>query len=104
MEDKLQPYRQPIVTAGGIILGFSLNFSSEFVKSDTRNDNWAILIGIFMLTGIILIIIAITRVLKINYPKEHIEIYYNKTLSVFIAGIVVSFIGVLIKMVQTFLN
>jgi Na+/melibiose symporter-like transporter len=104
MEDKIQPFRQPIVTGGGILLGFILNFASEFVKSDTRNDSWAILIGIFILTGVILIIVSITRVLKINYPREHAEIYYNKTLSMFIAGIAISFIGVLIKMVQTFLN
>jgi hypothetical protein len=35
MEDKIQAFRQPLVTATGIILGFILNFASSFVKTDS---------------------------------------------------------------------
>ena len=34
MEDKIQAFRQPLVTATGILLGFILNFMSSWVKSD----------------------------------------------------------------------
>ena len=34
MEDKIQTFRQPMVTATGIILGFVLNFVASWVKTD----------------------------------------------------------------------
>lgn len=36
MDDRLQPYRQPMVTATGIILGFVLNFASSWVEGDSQ--------------------------------------------------------------------
>ena len=40
MEDKLQAFRQPIVTATGILLGFILNFAANWVKSDSAMPDW----------------------------------------------------------------
>lgn len=34
MEDKLQSYRQPMVTGTGITLGLVLNFEAGWVKQD----------------------------------------------------------------------
>ena len=52
MEDKIQAYRQPLVTATGIILGFILNFASSFVKTDSPlSEIAAYIIGICVLTG-----------------------------------------------------
>lgn len=54
MEDKIQAFRQPLVTATGIILGFTLNFASSFVKSDSPiSEITGYLIGICILIGII---------------------------------------------------
>jgi hypothetical protein len=36
MEDKIHGFRQPMVTATGIILGFVLDFVANWVKSDGR--------------------------------------------------------------------
>ncbi len=104
MEDKIQSYRQPMVTATGIILGFILNFASTFVKSEsTIGDFLAYIVGICILTGIIFLIIALSRILKMKYPKENAENYYQKTLNFFLFGVSISFIGVMIDMFANFM-
>ncbi|AGA77869.1 hypothetical protein [Echinicola vietnamensis] len=102
MEDKIQPFRQPIITGGGIILGFILNFAAEFVKTDTKHNTLAFIIGGFTLIGVIFIIISMARILNFNYPKDKADIYYQKTYLFFIMGIIFSFIGVFINMTITF--
>lgn len=105
MEDKIQAFRQPLVTATGIILGFILNFASSFVKSDSPiSEITGYLIGICILIGIIFLIIVLSRVLSMKYPKEKAEEYYQKTLNYFIFGVSVSFVGVLIDMFANFMT
>lgn len=105
MEDKLQAFRQPLITATGIILGFILNFASTFVKTDSPlTDFTAYLIGICILTGIISLIIVLSRVLKMKYPKDNAEKYYQKTLCLFLFGVSISFAGVLIEMFANFMS
>ena len=49
MEDKIQAFRQPLVTATGIILGFILNFASSFVKSESSvSDFTSYVIGFLL--------------------------------------------------------
>lgn len=104
MEDKIQAYRQPLVTATGIILGFLLNFVSTFVKSDSPfQEIVAYIIGVCTLIGIICLIIVLNRVLRFNYPKDRVEEYYQKTLNLFIFGVSTAFIGVLIDMFAHFM-
>jgi hypothetical protein len=105
MEDKIQSYRQPLVTATGIILGFILNFASTFVKSDSPlSEIIAYFIGVCILVGIIFLIIVLSRVLKMKYPKEDAELYYEKTLNYFLFGISISFVGVMIDMFVNFMT
>lgn len=105
MEDKIQAYRQPLVTATGIILGFILNFASTFVKTDSPiSEITGYLIGICILIGIICLIIVLNRILKMKYPKERAEKYYQKTLNYFIFGVSISFIGVIIDMFVNFMT
>ncbi len=105
MEDKIQAYRQPLVTATGIILGFILNFSSSFVKSgSTISGILDYIIGICILVGIIFLIIVLSRVLQMQYPKEKAEQYYQRTLNFFIFGVSISFIGVMIDMFTNFVE
>lgn len=104
MEDKIQAYRQPLVTATGIILGFILNFASSFVKTDNSlSDMIAYITGICILTGIICLIIVLGKVLKMKYPKEKAEEYYQTTLNYFIFGVSISFVGVMIDMFANFM-
>ncbi len=105
MEDKIQTYRQPLVTATGIILGFILNFASTFVKSDSPLSEFiAYVTGICILTGIICLIIVLSRILKMNYPREKAEEYYQKTLNFFLFGVSSSFVGVIIDMFANFMT
>lgn len=104
MEDKIQAFRQPLVTATGIILGFILNFAATFVKTDSSlSDRASYIIGICILIGIICLIIVLSRILKLKYPRENAEEYYQKTLNFFILGVSISFIGVMIDMFINFM-
>ena len=105
MEDKIQAFRQPLVTATGIILGFILNFASSFVKTESvLSDFTAYIIGFCILIGIVCLIIVLKLILTMHYPKDKAEKYYKKTLTLFILGVSIAFIGVLIDMFANFLT
>ncbi len=105
MDDKIQTFRQPLVTATGIILGFILNFASTFVKTDSGlSEIVAYIIGISLFAGIICLIIVLSRALNMGYPKENGEKYYQKTLNYFLFGVSISFVGVMIDMFTNFMT
>lgn len=101
-KDPLFNFRQPLVTAGGIILGFVLNFAMSLVKRNNKSDITAILVLVFMLIGISLLIIALYRILNREYNHENASKYYRKTLNYFLTGIIFSFLGGILKVVHTF--
>ncbi len=100
-KDQLFNFRQPLVTAAGIILGFVLNFATELVKRDRKSDLIAWLILAFTFTGIALLIVALYRILNNRYNRDNAGKYYNKTLNYFLAGVILSFAGGLLKMFHT---
>lgn len=105
MEDKIQSYRQPLVTATGIILGFIINFASSFVKADSGiSDFLSYTIAISILFGIIALIVVLQRILRMNYSRDQAEKYYQKTLNYFIFGVSISFFGVMIDMFSHFMS
>jgi hypothetical protein len=104
MPDKIQPYRQPMVTATGIYLGFVLNFSSSWVvKAFTGNRGSEIIIALGLVCSIALLLIVLFRILNMNYPKERAESYYKKTLICFITGIAISFLSILVVLFESFI-
>lgn len=104
MEDKIQPYRQPLVTATGIILGFILNFASSFVRSESELSHFlSFIVAICILIGIICLILVLNRILRIKYPKSNADEYYQQTLNLFILGVTISFTGVIIDMFANFM-
>lgn len=105
MEDKIQPYRQPLITATGIILGFILNFASNWVKTENAlTDSLAYFVGIAVLLGTICLITVLYRMLNMKYPRETWEEYYNKTFLIFMLGICSAFLGVLVDMFANFMT
>ncbi|MBL9154644.1 MAG: hypothetical protein JNK37_19350 [Verrucomicrobiales bacterium] len=105
MEDKLQSFRQPIVTATGILLGFILNFAANWVKTETPMPDWlAYLVGACVLTGIVMLIAVLHRVLRMDYPRDQAEAYHARTLLYLIAGVALSFAGALIDMFSHFMQ
>ncbi len=105
MEDKLQSFRQPIVTATGILLGFILNFAANWVKSDSAMPDWlAYLVGVCVLAGIVLLVAVLYRVLRMDYPRDRAEAYHARTLRFLIVGVTLSFAGALIDMFSHFMQ
>jgi len=88
MENKLQLFRQPLITATGIILGFALNVAAGWIPNAFKSKS---VVEIFMALGTLVHIpiytIVIFRMLRRDYPKENAESYYRKRLVLFIAGI-----------------
>lgn len=101
-KDPLFNFRQPLVTAGGIILGFILSFATSLVKRNNRSDLVALLILLFILVGICLLIISLYRILNRDYNHENAQRYYRKTLNYFLIGVILSFVGGVLKMTHTF--
>ena len=104
MEDKIQTFRQPMVTATGIILGFVLNFVASWVKTDSPvGDGLAYLIGLCVVAGTVSLILVLFRILNLDYPREKAQQYYHRTLVVFIVGISLAFLGVFMDMFVHFM-
>lgn len=105
MDDKIQAFRQPLVTATGIILGFILNFASSFVKSETTlSDLASYIIAVCFIVGVVCLIVVLKLILAMDYPKENTEKYYQKILNLFIIGVSIAFLGVLIDMFSNFMT
>ena len=103
MADQLQPYRQPLVTATGIILGFVLNFASNWVKSDTPlGDTGAYSVGGLILLGMVCLITVLARILQIGVPSDRAAGYYRTTVRIFVAGVSLAVAGAMIDMYSNF--
>lgn len=100
-KDQLFNFRQPLVTAAGIILGFVLNFATDLVKRDNKSDLMALLILVCTLIGISMLIVSLYRILDNTYDKENASRYYRKTLQFFLWGVILSFVGGVLKMFHT---
>lgn len=104
MEDKIQAYRQPMVTATGIILGFILNFAQTWVRNESAlGDGWAYAVGVSLVLGTCCLIVVLYRILQMGYSRPQAEVYYQNTLRLLITGIVLAFIGVFIDMSSQFM-
>jgi hypothetical protein len=102
--DNIHQYRQPVVTATGIFLGFLLNFTSSWIRDAfTKNIFRDMVAAISITVSLSLLLLVLIRILKIRYPTDT-EKFYRKTLIFFFFGIVVPFLGFLViiidKMIQ----
>lgn len=100
-DDHLFNFRQPLVTASGIILGFVLNFATDLVKRERKSDLVAWMILLFTLIGISFLIVALYRILNNRYDRENARKFYNRTLNYFLSGVIFSFAAGLLKMAST---
>jgi hypothetical protein len=103
--DKIQAYRQPLVTSTGILLGFILNFASSWATNAfTRHRFREVVVAIAITTCIIILLIVLYRILNIHYPKEQADKYYKTTLVLFIIGVAIPFIAILITLIDNFIE
>jgi hypothetical protein len=101
--DKIQQYRQPMVTATGIFLGFMLNFTTGWVPNAfSKNLFVDILVAISVTTSIALLLIVLFRILRMNYPANLVNEYYKKTLILFLIGISIPFLAFLVILIDKF--
>ena len=99
--DKIQQYRQPVVTATGIFLGFMLEFANSWLPNAFETFRFRdVVIGLGTLTSIALLIIVLFRVLRINYQFDSAERYYKKTLRFFIIAISIPFFSMVLVIIQ----
>jgi vacuolar-type H+-ATPase subunit I/STV1 len=94
-------FRQPLVTASGIILGFVLNFATDLVRQDKKGGLFSISILVATLIGIVLLVVSLYRILDNRYDREHADRYYTRTLNYVLAGGIFSFLGALVRMTYT---
>jgi hypothetical protein len=103
MEDKIQPYRQPMVTVTGFLLGFLLNYAIGWIAKPSSLYKFEDTVSMLVLvTSIILFSIVLFRILNIRYPKESAEKYYQTTLRFFMAGLICILLGIFVVMVKSF--
>jgi hypothetical protein len=94
-KDPLQSFRQPLVTATGLLLGFSLGFAATWVHTDNPlGIVQALVVGACLLCGTVAQITTLFRILDHRYPRDDADAYYARTLRLFIAGVCVTFAGV----------
>ena len=103
-EDPLVSYRQPIVTASGLMLAFTLGFAGQWVKAPNPLGAWAdYAIGLCILAGTTMLILAVFRILNAEYPRNDAVRYYARTLRLFVLGISLNFFGLFGDLLITFL-
>jgi len=101
-DDKLKNVRQPLVTATGIILGFTLNIAANWVPKAFASPRYLeYLMALSLCIHIPISIIVLYRVLNLNYLKNKADSYYRKTLILFITGISFYFLLIIFSMVES---
>lgn len=96
----LTPYRQPMVTSLGIIMGFLLNFLAGWA---VRDDPTAELRGTAdflvmstLLPSLLLMVFVLYRLLDPRHDPERLESVYLNTLRLYMAAIALAFCGVFV--------
>ena len=89
--DRINQYRQPMVTATGIFLGFMLNFASSWIKDAFVKYIFRdIVIAVGLLVSLFTLLLVLFRMLRMNYPTQPDE-FYRRTLRLFLVGVSVPF-------------
>ena len=102
--EKIQQYRQPMVTATGIFLGFMLEFINGWIpNSFTAHKFRDAVIGVGSVLSIALLIVVLYRILRMNYPPQSTDHYNRKTLSFFTVGISIPFFSIVVILFQKLL-
>jgi len=98
--DRISQYRQPMVTATGIFLGFMLNFASTWIKDAFVKYMFRdIVIAIGQVICLFTLLLVLFRMLRMNYPT-HPDEFYRRTLRLFLVGISVPFFSFLVVIIH----
>ena len=99
-KDPIQPYRQPMVTAIALILGFSVGFLADWATEEgyiiKEPADFVLLIGMTIST--IALTWALLRILNMNYPRDRAVSYYADTKNIFVLGIAILFLCIFMSL------
>ncbi|HEV8508318.1 MAG TPA: hypothetical protein VGQ53_23110 [Chitinophagaceae bacterium] len=102
--DKINQYRQPMVTAAGIFLGFMLNFTAVWIKDAFSKYMFRdMVVAISTVVCLFSLLLVLFRMLRMRYPVEP-EKFYRRTLFFFLIGITVPFLAFLIVIIEKLLT
>ena len=97
---KMVNFRQPLVTASGIFLGFMLNLAASWVgDAFTKYFIKDTILAISITLSIAFLMAVLYRILNMNYPTDNIKSYYQNTLRLFLAGISLPFLSFILVIV-----
>lgn len=103
MDNNIEHYRNSMVTAIGIILGFILAFTANWATQLPQDTDWSdYLIGVGLFISVALQIWALYRMLDNSTFEDKKTSHYRNTLKIFIFGLSFTFLGLLASTVQTF--
>lgn len=103
MSDKIQPYRQPMVTVTGLLLGFLFNYALGWIAKPSSLYKFEDAVSLVVLvSSITLFSMVLFRILNIHYPKETAEKYYQNTLKLFMASLSSILLGIFVVMIKSF--
>ena len=99
--DKLHPYRQPLVTATGIFLGFMLNFANSWIPDAFAKYRFRdVVVALSTITSIALLVTVLRRILRMDVPEDGVEKFYKRTLRLFIIGVSIPFFALVVVMLK----
>ena len=102
---KIVNFRQPMVTASGIFLGFMLNFAANWVgDAFTKYFIRDTILSIFTTISIASLMTVLYRILSMDYPVDNVKAYYRTTLRYFITGISLPFISFILVIIYRLLK
>src|ERR1043166_8064910 len=103
--EKIQDYRQPIVTATGIFLGFMLNFAVNWLgNAFTKHMFREVVVAVSVTLSITLLLVVLYRILSMNYPADRINVYYQRTLRLFLIAVAVPFVAWVLIVLRMLVN
>lgn len=100
--DVLSTFRQPMVTSIVIILGFVLGFFGKWAL-ETPDAPWDASDSVVcsgLVVGSVMMIVALFRMLRFDYPRDNPLPYYRSTLRIFITGLGVALLGSVAAVLQ----
>jgi ABC-type phosphate transport system auxiliary subunit len=99
--ENIQNYRQPMVTATGIFLGFMLSFAAAWVGTAfTKHMFRDAVVAISIILSITLLLVVLYRILNMNYPADRVNVYYQQTLRLFLTAVSVPFVAFVLIVIR----
>jgi hypothetical protein len=93
----ITPYRQPMVTSLGIMMGFLLNFMANWAIDDEESAealtaaDWTVVAT--LLGALSLMCIVLYRILDIRAEPDAAAHGYVNTFRIYIASVILAFVG-----------